>query len=355
MQRVFYLVLFIGLVGSIAYLLIRNKQILEEASQEAAATTSFMPAVEIIRPQRSTFSTSIQSSGNLLPKQELILMATTQGEVERTFVKRGDVVQKGQKLAKVKDDYLTTELRAVQANYDKSQKDVERFSKLLEGDAVTQQQFEQVQLGFEAAAAKLEGLQQRIEDTEIIAPISGILHEWYTEAGSTIGPGVRIGEIVNVSQLKLSVKIPEQDMFVVTEANQAKVYINSLPDASFTGIISYVGVKPDRDQLYEVVLSIHNDQRKPLRAGMFATVHFSSSQEQEGLTIPRKAIVGSLEEAQVYLIRKNSAVLTDITLGKLLDERVEVTSILTEQDSVVIRGQINLQDGIKVHVLPHDQ
>lgn len=351
MQRLLSILIVIGLIAGAGYLLIRNKRILQEESERAAATTNITPAVSITYTRLDTFVMTFEASGNLVPAQQVMLIATVQGEVEQVYVKRGDKLQKGQPMAKVDDSYLQTEMIAVQANYDKSRGDLERFERLVAGNAATQQQFEQVTLAFQAASTKLTALQQRLADTEIKAPISGILHEWYISTGSTIGQGAKVGEIVNVNALKLTVKVAEKEVILIRNGQLVNIEVGVLAQTPLTGKVGYVGVKPGRDQLYEVEIEVANQQNQLLRAGMFATAIFETTSPQVGMLITRNALVGNLDDPKVYVVNKEKARLRQIEIGKIMDTQIEVLSGLMEQEAIVVDGQINIRDGISVRIV----
>ena len=68
------------------------------------------------------------------------------------------------------------------------------------------------------------------------------------------------------------------------------------------------------------------------------------------MVIPREAIVGSLQNAQVYVVNNNIARLRSVLAGKEIGTNVEVMQGLQEGESVVVDGQNNLNDSIKVVV-----
>ena len=83
---------------------------------------------------------------------------------------------------------------------------------------------------------------------------------------------------------------------------------------------------------------------------MFVHLTFKPNAENSALVIPREAIVGSLQNAQVYVVSNNIAQLRSILAGKEIGTNVEVLQGLQEGDAVVVDGQNNLNDSIKVVV-----
>ena len=90
--------------------------------------------------------------------------------------------------------------------------------------------------------------------------------------------------------------------------------------------------------------------RQELKAGMFVHLTFKLNAQNSALVIPRTAIVGSLQNAQVYVVNNNLARLRSILAGKEMGTDVEILQGLQEDETVVVDGQNNLNDSIQVVV-----
>jgi hypothetical protein len=69
-----------------------------------------------------------------------------------------------------------------------------------------------------------------------------------------------------------------------------------------------------------------------------------NNQSVTALAIPRKALVGSLKNPQVYVIKNGKAILTSFNAGTSDGEFIEVVNGLSNTDRIVVKGQVNLQD-----------
>ena len=88
-----------------------------------------------------------------------------------------------------------------------------------------------------------------------------------------------------------------------------------------------------------------------LRGGMHAKAIFQFTDQRKGLVIPRKAIIGSVQDAKVYVVRDSTAQLRAVQIGSLQSDRAEVISGLNAGEEIVLTGQLNLSNGSKVAVL----
>lgn len=103
---------------------------------------------------------------------------------------------------------------------------------------------------------------------------------------------------------------------------------------------------------YNVEIEVVNPKQSPLLGGMHARASFTFVSNQEGLTVPRKTIAGSLQDPSVFVVANDSiAELRHITLGEIYGDRVEVKTGLKSGDKVVLTGQLNLSEGTKVQVV----
>jgi hypothetical protein len=84
---------------------------------------------------------------------------------------------------------------------------------------------------------------------------------------------------------------------------------------------------------------------------MFGRATFELPAAETSLVIPRAALLGSIEKAQVYVVSGDSVMLRAIIIGRLFSNNVEVLNGINEGEKVVASGQINLTEGAKVTIL----
>jgi membrane fusion protein (multidrug efflux system) len=89
-----------------------------------------------------------------------------------------------------------------------------------------------------------------------------------------------------------------------------------------------------------------------LRAGMAGTVRVLNNSAQKSVVIPYKAVVEQLGEFFVYVVRPDSAKVTQtkVSLGKQVNRNIIIKSGLTEGQTVVTEGVQNLREGAVVAV-----
>ena len=83
---------------------------------------------------------------------------------------------------------------------------------------------------------------------------------------------------------------------------------------------------------------------------MFGNVQLKSDSEGEHIIIPASAIVGTNIQPQVFLVKNGKAILQNISISSRFQNKILVSSGLTQGDVIVINGFINLFDGANVTI-----
>jgi membrane fusion protein, multidrug efflux system len=338
------------LVVSIAWKLKSNKKQLAAETQLSQIKRAFVP-VEVVSPQLETLSNSLSADGIFMPFKEMFLISETAGKVLEVYRNKGETVAEGDIIAKVDDELLKIELSTVEANLSKLYKDKERLGNLIEGEAAPKNKIEELNLGIFTAEAKQKALQKQISNTYLKAPMTGTLGLRFIEKGSVIGPGIQVAQLTNLDKLLLFVKVTEHDILQIKKGQQVKVTADVFEQEPLVGRVTNIGLKADNTFNYDVEIEVTNRKNNLLRAGMHAKAFFTFDNQRKGLTLPRKAIVGSLQEGKIFVLQDSIVLEQKVVLGNQYGEKVEIISGVTAQNQVVLTGQQNLTNETKVVVV----
>jgi RND family efflux transporter MFP subunit len=347
--RIIRNVLFIAaLAGLVLYFLNSNKAKREAAVEKQDPNVAV--AVSVAPVQRDVLQSSLSIVGTVFANNDITLISETAGRITEMYVDVGSNLQPGTVILKVDDELRRAAYITADAAYDQAKKDLERYEKLYETKSITAQQIEGARLQVKQAQANFIVAQRNLSDTQVKSPIAGTLTTRLVNVGNTLGQGSPIGNIVDVRVLKVKVNVPETDVFRLAQNQAVEITSDVYPKAVFTGYILNISPKSDEAHTVAVEVRLQNNPSLPLKAGMFARVNFKNVKRAETLVIPRAALVGSVRDASVYLVQNGKAILRKVVIGSEEDQRLEVLQGLNENDSVVIDGQINLQDGAKVSI-----
>lgn len=350
MKKLIYILVVVAVIGAIAFTLMNNKK--EMAAKAAVAEIkSEAISVQLSPVKTGRIDKSFTAQGNFEPIQTLALMSETQGQVKRVLKRKGDRVRAGELLLQVEANTANADLSALQANYEKAKRDLARFENLAAGEAITKRQLEEARLAVKTIESQIVRARQMVNKTRITAPISGEINEIYVEVGSYLGMATKLYDIVNVDRLKLNVKVGEREVLLVRKGDKVKVRADVNATDSYTGTVTAISAQADASLKYDVEIEVKNPGENSLRAGMYGTAFFEIAEQREALLIPREAIVGSLQDAAVYVVENNVANLKKVKVGTVTQNQVEIVEGLSTGQQIVQSGQINLQDGMKVKAL----
>jgi RND family efflux transporter MFP subunit len=172
------------------------------------------------------------------------------------------------------------------------------------------------------------------------------------EAGAFLNLGAAIVTIVDVSRLKVQLNVAENDVYALKPGDPVNITTTVFPGVTYPGKITFISPAGDEAHNYPVEVSFANQAKNPLKAGTYVDVAFNRQSQTPSLQIPREALVGSVKNAQVYVVgNDNLTRLRKVTIGADNGDYLEVLEGLQEGERVVTTGQINLTDSTRVNII----
>ncbi len=353
MKRIIKLVIWTIVLGGLGYFaytkLGQNKAKLEADSKLSQERNTVIP-VMTGKVEMSTMSGEFNVVGNFAPFQQVAVMSETAGKIVALNFNNGSTVQAGATLASVDNELLKIQLETTKTNLAKAENDLSRLQKLLGEGGITQQQIDDAKLGIENLRQQIKASDKQISMSYVKAPISGVVTNKMVERGSLIAPAMQLATITNISRLKMQVYLTEEQVVTVKKGQRIAMKADLFPDRNFEGTVTFIDVNADSSRRYLVEIEIVN-LGDTLKAGMTGTVAFKGGSTRQVLAVPREAIVGSLQDAKVYVVENGKAVLRPVTVGSVFGNRVQVRDGLKEGETIVVSGQINLEDGKEINLV----
>lgn len=310
--------------------------------------------VSVEKAAKKNLSESLNLVGTIYANNDVNIISETAGKITQVFVNAGDYKQAGSVLFQVDDELKKAAFMSAEASYEKAKKDYERFQVLYQQKSVTDSQLDQAKLGAAVAEAQFIVAKRQLNDSQIKTPISGYITARYVDLGSMVQGAPQatlVANIVDISRLKIKLNLAESDAFLVKKGDAVAVTVDVYPGVVFKGKVESVSSKGDDAHTYPVEISINNVKEHPLKAGMFARAEFTSLKNREALVIPRESLVGSIKEPQVYVVENGIAKLRNLTVGDQSGIYVQILGGLMEGETIVVNGQNNLVDNLKVEIL----
>lgn len=348
MKKITGIVIGILAVAAIVLILAGNKKKMKEQTESAARAGS----EEVVTTYTVTAednSRTFTSNGLAQADRELNFVSEISGRVVAIYVDKGSRVSKGTPLLKIDSELLEADYKAAKAAYDALKKDEERFSKSFEAGGITSQQLDNIRTQLVAAESRYAMSKWKYDNAVVKAPVSGTINNRFVELGALIAPSVPLFEIVDDSKVKVICNLSESKARLVTKGQKVTATEGEASGKVFSGTVRNVGIKTDRGLNYPVEVLMDKDP--DLHVGMYLKVSFESPESRSCILIPRKAVVGSVLSAKVYVVEDGKAVGRAVTLGDMYGDRIEIQDGLSEGEKIVMAGLMNISDGTAVRVV----
>lgn len=339
----------IAIISLTAFKLMSNKKKIDE-SNKPVDRSNIPITISVDTARILSVSGDFSLPAMLEPATDADIAVAVQGKIQSLNIQLGSHVSKGQVIGKIDSRLKELNLQSTRLTAAKLEKDMKTYKDLVEGNATTEERYNDIKYNYENSRFQLEQIKQQIADGNIVAPISGVIVAKNLEAGEFVNPGTVIASVVNVSSLKAAVMVNEKDVYKLKTGQQAVVTSDVLPGKTFSGQVSFISPRGDVNHNYRVEVEVAN-AGQVLKAGTYVKVLFGLNQQSKTLQIPRKALAEGMKNPFIYVVKGNGVEQRKLVLGPEHGENVEVISGLQPGEIVVINGQINLTENSKVEVV----
>lgn len=345
LKIIFGVVIVLGITIAV---LLSNKSRMQARSKNDEI--KFLP-VSVVDVGKQKLSETLSLVGTITANNDVAIAAETQGKVIAVRAQIGDYVKAGAIIVQLDDELKRAAYATAEVNYQKIKKDLERYETLMKDNSVSDAQLEGAKLAFKSAEAQYIIAKRQYNDTKIKSPISGIITARPVDIGSNVQINSIVANVVDISKLKVRLNVSEEDAFRLKAGDKIAVSTEVYPGEAFEGKITSISSKADDAHTYPVEVILPNNGKHPLKAGMFGRITFVSVKDNESLTIPREALLGSMKNAQVFVVENGIAKLRNIVVGSKVGTNLEVLTGITLGESIVVNGQNNLKDNVAVNVV----
>ena len=345
------------------------------ATSAAAAASAATPAVELTaadvsRASRADLSSTLEVSGGLKAVQSAIVKAKIAAEVKSLTVREGDRVKAGQLIGRLDATEYQLRLRqaddqamAAQSQLDIAQRTLDNNKALVNQGFISRNALDTsvssaagANASLQAARAASELARKAVQDSEIRAPISGLVAQRLVQPGERVGIDAQIVEIVDLGRLELEAAVSPEDVVQLRVGQTALVQIDGLA-APLTARVARINPSAQagtRSVLAYLELGA-GASAAGLRQGLFARGNIELKR-QPALVVPVSSLRFDQARPYVMTVQDGKAVAKVVTTGARgevlvdgkLENAVEITAGI-EPGTTVLRGTVGaLREGTSI-------
>lgn len=300
------------------------------------------------------------------------------GTVREVFVREGDRVNKGDRLANIDDRQTAAMLRqakaalaearraetAAGAGAELAKATFTRYQNLIKDGSASPQEFDEIKSRYQQAQAGLAAAKQRVKQAEanlssafvsvkdavILAPFDGTIRGKMIDVGDLATPGKPLFTLETTGNYIVDLVLPEQYIHTVSLNQEVKVTVSALNNKAFTGHVLEIFPAADaKSRSFLVKVKLPPD--RTLRSGMFARASIPIGKASL-ILIPRTAVIHSGQLTGIYIVDETqTAKFRLIRIGRTFGESIEVLSGVKEGDRYVSIPPPNLNNGMTVEAV----
>jgi RND family efflux transporter MFP subunit len=333
-----------------------------DAAQDEVAATPVL-AVVMTRAQLSTLPKRISATGNIAPWQEASVGTEAEGlQLTEVMVNVGDQVRRGQVLAVFKSEMVAADLAEAQASVaqaqaqlTEAQANAERATRLDVSGAMSAQQVNGYVVAARTAKARLDAAKAiaqrnrlRLAQTRVLAPSDGIITSRTATVGAVMPAGQELFRLIKDGRLEWRATVAMSELPQLVPGQIAEIRVHG--QAPVQGRLRMVAPSID-SQTHNGMAYVDLPASSGVRAGTFARGFFEVGQGQ-ALTVPQQAVL--LRDGFSYVVRLDplsKVLMTKVSVGRRMGDRVEITSGLKSSEPIVVSGLSFLSEGDTVKVV----
>lgn len=276
----------------------------------------------------------------------------------------GTRVAAGTVLASLTQSDFTNALNSAEAHAELTTKMRDRFRKLRDTDAISQQEMDVTEANWLTAQAQLAQAKQNTNDSQLRASFDGVVLARYVNSGVTVGAGQRVLRFADISTMSVELGVPDRLVKYFTPGKEFAVEISALEGRPpFIGRVTEVGVAATQEgRLFRVVIKVANPDGV-IRSGMTATVKVGDLARFSpgAVRVPLSALVTfpstnpsagvEATELAVFVVNGGRVVRRPVKTGDIISSSIIVSEGLKPGEEVVTAGASFLYDGAPVEVL----
>ena len=314
----------------------------------ASAVAEKAKLVTLTKLAPEAFTHYIDLQGNVdAENTSFISPRGTGGVVRNVYVKQGDPVKQGQTLLKLDDAIQRQQLANAQTQVAYAKDLYQRRKNLWDQKIGTEVDLVNAKNQVDQTESQLRIAQEQLDFTNVTADISGVVDNITIRVGESFAPGGQQLRIVNTSNLKVVVQVPEEYQERVRVGTPVKIDFPGLNNKEITGSVKVTGKVISASRAFQVEIKIPND--RDIRSNQLAVVKLQDYAAKNVLTAPvntlqtdekgKYVMVGVTEKGKLTAHKRS------VTIGQPYADKIEIKSGLGAGDQLITDGFQGLYEG----------
>ena len=320
------------------------------------------------QPFYSSLDTKTVATGKLNPEEEIELKPQISGIVDQIFVEEGDLVRKGDLIAKIRvvpnEQALgsaKSRINSAKLSYENAQTLFGRNKLLFEKGVISKQDFENSELSLNQSKESYAQAQDDYKiikqgslsggssaNTTIIAQIPGTILEIPVREGDQViqsnnfNAGTTIATIADMSKMIFEGKVDESEVGKLEEGKDIKVILGAIAEKEFPAVLTFVapkGVEENGAVQFTIKADVAIEAHTKIRAGYSANAEIEIESKDSVLVIKEALLqFNRITEKPFVELRQEDGTFSkkNVTTGLSDGINIEITDGVEEGDQIKV-------------------
>jgi RND family efflux transporter MFP subunit len=293
--------------------------------------------------------------------QRVDLAFQVAGQLIEFDVKEGQQVDVGAVLGRLDARDYASSAKAAEARLTEAQSNFRRAAELLEKKFISESQYDGLKAARDVAQSQVEVARKALEDTELLAPFTGVVARTYVENFQDIQAKQPVLSLQDNSSLEVVVNIAETLLARSENVDDLEVYgwLDARPDVRIKAWLKEFATEADpKTQTYRYVLGLEDTEGLKILPGMTLSIEANarvSHDDQQRFTIPVAALVADeAGQSSVWLVDgENKVYRQEVGTGDLSGtDQIQILEGLKAGDKLIIAGANAMYAGREVKPVP---
>jgi membrane fusion protein (multidrug efflux system) len=292
-------------------------------------------------------------TGSILANESLELKSEISGKITRIAFEEGSRVKKGDVLVRINDEEVRAQLMKEKYNQKLNQDNEFRQRKLLEKDAISQEEYDNALNRLNTTKADVQVLEAQLAKTQLEAPFDGVIGLRYISEGAYISPNTIIATLYNNSPAKIDFAIPSRYSSQVAAGKE--IYFKVEGDTNrYNGKVYAIEPRIDTETRTLRLRALADNSKGALLPGQFVELELILGSSDTALLIPTEAVVPEQSGKKVFVLENGKVKEVVIETGIRTNTNLEVLSGLQPNDTVLTTGILQLRAGMPVQITKYN-
>ena len=211
----------------------------------------------------------------------------------------------------------------------------------------------------QVAAALAQTVSARISlgDTNLIAPMPGVIVEKNVEPGSLVAAGTSAFTLDDTRVVKVNFGVPDSMLANLKLGAAVPVQLEALPGRTLTGRITEIAASANRDsRVFNIEVTLPNRDHS-LKVGMIAGMRIDQANPQNVPVVPLTSLMTAESGSNNYSVftvkeldGKQFAQLKSVRIGQTFGQLVAIDEGIMPGERIIVTRTNQLSDGSPIRV-----